>query len=327
MKAFSRHRTNHFVKGLISMAFLQLVMVITINAQPADSRVSARIDTSQIRIGEQFRMTLSAKLEEGANIRFPLLADTFSNFEVVKKGTIDTVVAENQERNLRQELTLTSFDSGYHVIPPMPFVYVNGGTEDTALSEAMLMTVTTVAVDTTKEIKAIKDIVAVPFPWQDYILYIIIGVVLIAIGIYLLRRYNTSKPLIPKYVAPKRPAHEIALENLRRIEEEKLWQQGLVKKYYSEVTDTLRTYIEGRFSVPAMEQTTPEIIDQLGRSVTKPEETELLESMLRLADMVKFAKAIPLPPENEKIMQQALSFVNTTRPATKLDVEIAEDKQ
>ena len=302
-----------------------LYLCLAAQSQSAVSRVEASIDTTHIRIGEQFRLTFSAKLNEGTSVRFPLLTDTFSDFEVVKKGTIDTVVAENQEKRLRQELTLTSFDSGYHVIPPMPFVFKNGSSEDTVLSEAMLLTVTTVAVDTTQEIKAIKDIVAVPFPWQDYIVYILPALLLVALGVYLWRRYNTSKPLIPRYVAPKRPAHEIALESLRRIEEEKIWQQGLVKKYYSEVTDTLRQYIEGRFNMPAMEQTTPEIIDQFGRSVARPQETEILEFILRLADMVKFAKVIPLPPENEKIMQQAVNFVNATRQVTKADVEKAED--
>jgi hypothetical protein len=123
---------------------------------------------------------------------------------------------------------------------------------------------------------------------------------------------------------PDRPAHELALEGLRRIESEKLWQQGFTKKYFSELSDVLRQYIERRFLFNAMEQTTDEILGHFDRTSLHEEEKEKLSDILHLADMVKFAKAISLPSENERSMQMSYDFVNNTKPVVKEDFEKEE---
>ena len=70
-----------------------------------------------------------------------------------------------------------------------------------------------------------------------------------------------------------------------------------------------------------MEQTTDEIIRHFENDRIKPEEKEKLKYVLRLADMVKFAKALTIPAENETSMAYAYDFVNNTRAVVKQDVE------
>ena len=289
--------------------------------------VKATTDTTQIRIGEQFILNFSATVSAGTTISFPLLTDTFNHFEIVSKSPIDTVTSnDKKELTLHQQLTLTSFDSGYFVIPPMPFV-ISGSKEktDTVLTEAMLMTVITVPVDTTKDIRSIKNIIDVPFPWLEYLIYVLIACVFIALITYLYNKFKKKKVSIFVPKIPERPAHEIALEGLKRIEEEKLWQQGFTKKYFSEVTDVLRQYIERRFSINAMEQTTDETLKYFTNSLILDEEKEKLQYILKLADMVKFAKALSIPSENESTMQFAYTFINNTRPVVKEDLKIMEE--
>jgi hypothetical protein len=265
-------------------------------------------------------------------LSFLLLLIQFK-LEVVQRSAIDTTkAADGKTITYHQQVTVTGFDSGYYVIEPFTFRFRKEGTNDydTLSTEALLVQVMTVPVDTTQQIKDIKPPVEVPFTFMDALPYIIGAIVLFAIVYLLIRYFQKRKKIVPEVIIkkPKRPAHEIALEALRRIQEEKLWQQGFYKQYHSEVTDTVRTYIEHRFDINAMEYTTDETLDQFRNNLITPEAKEKLRQMLQLADMVKFAKAIPVGNENEQSMQQALDFVMMTKPAMKEDfTEAIEEKK
>jgi len=124
---------------------------------------------------------------------------------------------------------------------------------------------------------------------------------------------------------PLRPAHEIALEELRKIESKKLWQQGLYKQYQSAVADAIRAYIEHRFTIPALELPSDETLEHFKRNHITPEAFEKLRQILMLADIVKFAKAIPVGSENELSMQQAIDFVILRKPVAKEDFKEIKD--
>lgn len=111
---------------------------------------------------------------------------------------------------------------------------------------------------------------------------------------------------------PELPLHVRTLQALEEVEKKKLCQQGLVKQYHSEVTDILRGYVEQRFAVPALESTTDELIGTLKLSSMGAAQREQLGNLLRMADMVKFAKWTPLPSENEQMMAGAISLVQQT---------------
>jgi hypothetical protein len=81
------------------------------------------------------------------------------------------------------------------------------------------------------------------------------------------------------------------------------------------VTDTLRGYIEERYSIPALERTTDELLHALRVSPLSPEQYQMLANMLRTADLVKFAKAVPTPSENEQLLQAARDLIRATTTA------------
>ena len=161
--------------------------------------------------------------------------------------------------------------------------------------------------------------------WQSYNIllllpYLIAIVIIIGLGIllyYYMRKKRLKEMGIFEEI-PSRPAHKVALEALRALESEHLWQRGKVKEYYSMLTDIVRTYIERRFEVKAMEITTDEIMSAPEiMEIEKPPKENLQEILVR-ADLVKFAKFQPLPEENEKSLSLAISFVESTHrePAT-----------
>jgi len=292
----------------------------TAAAIPQNAVVTATPDTAMIRIGEQFRIHLKAVVPAGARISFPVIPDTMEHLEIISRSKVDTSSsADSKSITYHQALVATSFDSGYYAIPPFHFM-ING--TDTISTEAFLMTVTTIPVDTTREIKDIKPPMDVPFSWKELIPWLLLAVALMVLTTFLIRYFKNRKKKIVVPVAkpkPVRPAHELALEALKKIEAEKLWQQGYFKQYHSQVSDTVRTYIEHRFSIPSLESTTEETMTRLKKVKIPQDANDKLRSMLELADLVKFAKVIPLPDENTQSISDAFDFVMQTKPVTESD--------
>lgn len=286
------------------------------HASSAELIVHAKVDTNQIRIGEQFKLELNAFVHPNLEIIFPTLPDTFNHFEIVKRGKIDTIPNSNP-LSLRQQYSVTCFDSGFFVLPPFPFLVrdLKNPVSDTLSTEALLIGVRTIAVDTTKEIKEIKSLMSVPYPWREKLPFLLGGLLVIAALVYLgYRLSNKKRGIIIAPPKPKIPAHIRAIEALKNIEAQKLWQNGFTKKYYIEVSDTIRGYIEERYDIRAMEQTSDETIKLLGNNLIEETQKERLRYLLQLADMVKFAKSEPIAPENEQVMAYAFDFIHSSVP-------------
>jgi hypothetical protein len=123
--------------------------------------------------------------------------------------------------------------------------------------------------------------------------------------------------VLPK--KPKEPAHIVALRELDRIKNEKIWQLGKSKQYYSEITETLRKYIEDRFEIPALEQTSDETIESFRKQkgLLKDKTFKNLSQILMLADLVKFAKYQTSPDDDNMTLVDAYFFINDTKPEEK----------
>ncbi len=276
--------------------------------------IQATIDTNAIRIGDQFRIDLSISHPSDIRIEWPTVADTFSLMEIVNRSKIDTV-ADKQSKSIvhKQRLILTSFDSGYPVIPPFSVQYKLPG--DTTLhrseTEPILISVATIAIDTSRTIRDIKDQEQIPFAWQDALPYVF-GVILLVLIVWLVKvliKKNRKKAPLTQALVPLRPAHEIALEALQELDESKLWQKGNFKGYYTRLSDIIRIFIENRWGINAMEMTTDEILGLQVIRESAQVDGQGLSYMLRMADLVKFAKATPIHHENEQCMKVSVSYV------------------
>ncbi|WP_295126841.1 hypothetical protein [uncultured Chitinophaga sp.] len=294
--------------------------------------VKAVPDTTQIRIGEQFKLNLSARVQlrliPGINFKivFPEVPDSFAHFEMVERSEIDTTGSNNVEKIFRQTLTLTSFDSGRWALPPLKFEVFSttDGSYDSVFTQPIEIDVNTVAVDTTKAFKPIKPVRTVGWLLMDYILYIIGGVILLVI-IGLLIWFARQKK-VPKYVAPepKETPYEEAIRELKKMEAEKAWNNGDIKIYYTQLTDILRVYFEKQFRIPALEQTSGELLHNIKPITILNQQREKLQAILTLADLAKFAKLQPAPQEHEDCLQKAIDIVEWSKP--KAVEEKEEDK-
>ncbi len=305
-------------KILIFAIFLAFPFMLT---QAQGIKATAKLDSTKIMIGDRVRLQLQVEHPAKQKVLFPALPDTISKIEVLERSKIDTIPsADNSIITERQIITITSFDSGHYVLPPFKFV-VDKDTNKIAETEALLLSVYAPKVDTTQAIKEIKGPLDLPFSFKEALPYIIGGVVILAIiiGLYYFFKNRKKKPEEIAIKIPSRPAHEIALEALKELESEKIWQtqESGVKIYHSRISDIIRTYIEHRYKIPAMELTTYEILNNFKRTSMGEEQKEKLKQLLQLSDLVKFAKVQPLPNEHELSMANAFDFVSSTIPQPK----------
>ena len=286
--------------------------------------IKATLDTSKIRIGEQVKVDLYLLYNPNSGVSkidWPTIGDTITEkIEVISTTPIDTTMPDKNDPNIlqqHQQVLISVYDSGYVVIPPFKFV-VNGDTAHPGYTEALLLEVHTVPTDSSaKKIKDIKEPLGEPFSWLWYKEYFYWGIAaLVFIAALALFIHYRNKRLANKIVEPEKPkipAHITALASLERIREQQIWKEDKVKEYYSEITDTVRLYIEERYGIMALESTTDELLAMMKSQVIDGVSKEKLQHMLKLADFVKFAKMIPMEQEHSIVLQSAFDFVNGTK--------------
>ena len=324
LKNKKKHHAAQFLKKIFGVFVVVFLCPLIIAAQ--DIKATAELDTNSIRIGEQVKLYLRIQYNVDNSkqiiIRWPEIADTIrKEIEIVNQSKIDTLIPDknNPFQFVQSKIIyLTSFDSGYWAIPPFQFRLE----EDTSVfyTEPLLLSVGSIAVDTTLAIKDIKQPFDQSYNWLDWLkdnMYVVYGsllaILLILLIIYLVRRFYKIKPAVVILEVPKIPAHIIAIQKLDELKNEKIWQQGKLKVYHIRLTEIVREYIENRYRIKALENTTDEILFGF-RNVAIDEGSRLkLMKLLVLADLVKFAKEQPLPDENELSLSDAYDFVNGTK--------------
>lgn len=315
MKTKKQFANSHLLHILIFVLITCFGTGIT-NAQ---SRADVKLDTTEIVTGQQISLLLEYHYPKGAKIDWPVKTDTITRaIEVIRKLKADTSVSDKGLISIRQRYIITSFDSGHQVIPPMQFGYMFAG-DSVAIyteSEPLLLSVITPEVDTAQGFKAIKGPLKAPvsiweiLPWILRIWGIIGIILLIFVIVYYFKKGRL--PLIKPKEEIRLPADEEALQAFENLRLKKLWQNGQFKLYFSEMTDIIRVYIERRFDVMAIEMTTEEIIENLAPLNINREVKNKLHEALQLADLVKFAKAEPMPLECDLSIQHCMDFVKET---------------
>lgn len=302
-------------KGILFIAIvLSFLQGTKLYAQ--QTLIDVSIDSAAILIGEQTVLHLTVTTDNGKNVIVPIPNDTLmTGVEVLNIAKADTTVIDNNRLLIKQDILITSFDSSLYLLPPFKVI----DQTDTIYSNQVALKVSTIPVNIDKpdEFNDIKDTWDPPFVLADYYL-LIYGVLfacfLICLIGYILKRLRNRQSIIPfKKQEPKLPPFEMAMKELDEIKQQKLWQQGRNKEYYTLLTDTLRKYMVNRFGINAMEMTSGEILELIRLESEANSSYNSLKQILELADFVKFAKLHPLPDENELSLMNAYLFVNQTK--------------
>ena len=279
--------------------------------------VKAEIDTTNIRIGEQFQLKIS--VDETQNVIIPKIQ--LKGLEVIDSTRIDTI-----KNSLIRRYILTGFDSGAFYIPQQQIFVKN----QAFLTDSILINIATIAIDTAKVKKfPIKSIKKEPYTFDDFRIYIyLILAILAIIGFWIywfvIRKRKETEDA-PTYRTL--PPFEEAILRLNELDEKLLWQNNKIKEYYSELTEIVRGYIERELKVPALENTTDEVLAMIkdfknADSIETSKETiKKLKDLLQEADLVKFAKSKPLAIEIEDDRRDAEFIIGNLKPKQIIEKE------
>ena len=280
--------------------------------------VSATLDSTTLFIGDQTDLHLRAIGEVGEQVAMPVLdKELIPGVEIVDRTIVDTISLKDGRVQYDQYLTVTSFEDSLFYIAPLPFV----SGDDTVWSDGLTLNVVQpFEMDTTDmAITDIKGVYKAPIWWWGIFRWVLLAVLLAGVGVagyYLityLKRRKLEEAGNEVVTEPLRPAEEVALEKLDAIKEKKIWQQGQVKEYYTQLTDVVREYIARRFEVSSVEQTSDETLRDIRPLLSERKDLyDQLRKMLTLADLVKFAKWSTTPDENELSLRNAYTFVKET---------------
>lgn len=285
-----------------------------------DINVTAKFDTSKIFIGDQINFSVVVEQPARLQIPFPLFRDTLvKNIEILSGPVIDTTAITDSLVRITGRYLVTSFDSGYYMVNPVYVELRNEGGVKRYYSDYSILEVARVKITPPDTASKIFDIIGpyrAPLTLGEVMPWVLLGI-LAAAMIWLAFRFGKKivrkKKDIPEIIIAE-PAHVIAFRELERLKDEKLWQSGETKKYYTRLTEILRKYLENRFSVFSLEMTTSETLDALIRTgFRKDDSYTLLKSVLNGADLVKFAKYKPEASENDIHFENAWKFVSATK--------------
>ena len=262
---------------------------------------TATLDSNTILIGQQINFTITNKVTSTK------IWPTYNEFlvegiEIIKASKIDTT-----DGVITQEFIITAWDSGSYFIPAIAF-------SENSKTEGLLLNVQTIILAEDAELKDIKQPIEEPIGWSDIWPWLSL---LIIPAIYLLL-YKWKLVFANKKISPTQttkviiPADITALKELNALEKAKIWQEGNVKEYHSQLSEIIRRYTENRFQFIALELTTDEILQEL-KSILSDDQLNNLSTLLQRADLAKFAKSKPIDTENMESMVLAKGFVNATK--------------
>lgn len=292
--------------------------------------VKASLDSAYLLMGKQTRLHVSVvgNLPDSCNVN---VVDTaWRDVEIA--GVTEPVINDlgNNRKELLQDIVVQSFDSGMYTLPPVYFI--DGG--ETIASNRPVLKVLPVAVDSLVTVHDFTDVVDVKrrffdyFPdWvTDYGLWILLVLVVIGASVFVYFKWIKQGKL-PLVVAKKPvPPYQLAMQQLQTLHEEHLCEKGQEREFYTRLTDILRSYLDARFGINAMEMTST----QIRRCLRDNEHTKMSEKymsrILEIADFVKFAKIRPLPEDNAGAYKSALQFVEETKPVVEPDTEGADSE-
>lgn len=313
-----------------------LLAVVAAYGQSEPPEVRAKIEPDSVLLGDEVILTIDVRKDQVQVVGFPVF-DTSDNgqLEIVEEYPVDTVERDGRRQHLRKRYRLAAFGEGNIALGRTPLVYLDKNINDTIYSiDSLNLYIEPIEIDTaTMTINDIKRPKDMPLRFGEVSGYLMWGAIdlavlaaLICIVIWLINKYNVSVPN-PFKAKPVLPPHVVAIKALEALRHQKLWQSNRHKDYYSGITDILRRYIADRYGIGAMEMTTDEIVTAID-PIEMPEKSrnDLIE-ILRTADLVKFAKAVPDEQYNERAYIDAYYFVEETKAVEVIEAESDETKK
>ncbi len=303
---------RHIIFGFSKMgAIIGFIFAFAITNQ-LHAQVTAQVDSTNIKIGQEIIYSMQIEVDTTAFVTFPE-GQSFLPLEVIESYDIDTTFAQGKNTLLKR-YGLTQFDSGRYVIPQQR-VLVN---DRAFLTDSLVIEVNNVVVDTTKQqMFDIRPGIEVPKPPSKYVwlIGILIGALVGGAVAYWFAKRKKAKEEAKKPLPP----YEEAITALQQLDDSKLLTQDKSKAYYTVLTEIVKRYLDREVDATALESTTKELIERLqlhkdaGHFDFSRETIQKLDTILKRADLVKFAKMTQELGQATADRKDIESIINTTK--------------
>jgi hypothetical protein len=259
----------------------------------------------------------------GYQVIIPKLEQVWGPLEVRGQSQATTIANDDGTETTGQIIEATLFGLGEFQTPELALTLgdVAGGLIEVIVPATTLKVVPTLAEDD-NELRDIKPQAGlqVPSPVAWIVGGLLLAAVAAVVGWWAYRRWQ-GKPFGLAPAVDNRPAWQVALDELDRIEGLGLLEMAKFKEYYTLMTDTLRTYLESQFGLSVYERTTFELRAIFRRSDMEPEYARRYLDLFGESDLVKFAKFTPDVPSAQEGWDEARQLVELTRPQAESEME------
>lgn len=314
---------------LVALGCAQSVVVEEPPATRGPVEAAASVDRAVATTGDLITYRIRVDAAADLEIDIPEVGADIAGFRIVDVGTEEPV--SRGERIIREHWYQLRADLvGSYVLPPVVVSYrapdeaagESAGWQTVRTSQIFVEVESVLPSDLTAEdIRGLKPLRAV----RRAIRWTLIGSTAAALAIaaalciwYLRRR------ALRQTGPPPMPPHEIAFAALDALRQIDFDDPAAVRRFHFGISEVVRAYVEARFGMNATDLTTEEIFAQLSGLVDLPAAQERrLREFLLATDQVKFAHREPSANDVEAVYEQALGFVESTRPLAETQLEAA----
>lgn len=276
--------------------------------------VQRSLSRTTMSVADQTVLILTSTAPEEYSIEFPSFEEQIGDFSIVYSRPLSQELVDGF---LQQTVsyTLAPFLSGSYMLPEMTIVANKADSKEDGLQVVIPeieIIVTSLLTDDNRDPADIAPVTAVP---PNYFFYwLMAGLALVVCLAFALYWFKIRKPFATPPPPPV-PSHIAAAQALDALLSQNLPAQGLYKKFYGRLSHILRLYIENRFHLKAVEQTSEEFFKNPGLfSFFSAEQNVLLKRFLSHCDLVKFARHSPSQVEIENSSLFCRQFFEKTRP-------------
>ncbi len=316
--------------------YITTLLLLLPAAAQAKSPLKARAeaDTATLTMGDRTRVRVEVTTPElgGQLLDLPKPETDFHGLEF-SSVAVDTAATGSGQHRLTFTITLQGFTPGPVTLPG--FRYAQGG--DTVTTAPLAFKVLPVELSPelgdpeqpeTLTVHPEEPVQVIPLRWHDYIpawtIWVVLALAVAALAFVLYKMYKKNGPAIftpRKVVSP----WERAMQRLDALKSSGMATKGQPKVFFTELTDILRQYLDGRFGINALEMTSTEILRRLRENPQTRLTTDQVRQVLELADFVKFAAATPPQEDALRELRTVQDFIQSTKPEEKPE-EKPEDK-
>jgi hypothetical protein len=266
------------------------------------SSLSASVEKSAVKVGDQLWLTLRYDLPEGGLLPQDPVVGGIEKLNIVER------VVRTGEIRLRFIVDrLESFQT-----EPIHLIFIDkDGKKQRIETAPVRITVLSNLGEKPEEatLKPIQDIIPISSSWRPFLLWAAVACLLVCFAIGWL--WWRHKHRVGKVIsATADPPHIQAEKEIDQLVAGGLFEKGDAKTFYFLFSGILRRYMESIRHFPAAEMTTEEIARHVGNTF---QDQEILP-LLRQADLVKFADTIPPPDRKVHDVEAARAYIRQTGP-------------